>query len=94
MADREALRLRHIGRREEIDVGARFDLLAHQAGWAEFRDGDRIRACRKAAKQVGEGTRETARARHMQHVRPRHGHQAQDDKNGQKAITHMSSFSL
>jgi len=67
MANRQASRLEHVGRREEINVGAGFDLLAHQAGRPEFGRCDGIWARRKAAKQIGKGTGETACARHVQH---------------------------
>jgi len=35
MTDGQPSRLGHVGRRKEIDVGADFDLLAHQAGWRD-----------------------------------------------------------
>jgi hypothetical protein len=78
MTHGQASRLSHVGRRKEINAGSGFDLLAHQAGWPEFWRCDRIWARRKSAQQIGKGTREAPRARHMQHVRPRGGHQSQN----------------
>ena len=80
MTDGQASRLGHVGRRKEVNVGAGFDLLAHQAGWREFRHCDRVLARRKSAQQIGKGARETPCARQMQHVRPRRGRKAQNDK--------------
>ena len=88
MAHCQPLRLGHVGRRKEIDIGAGFDFFAHQAGRPEFRPRDRIWARRKSMKQIGKGARETPRAHYMQHVCPRRGRQAQNDEDRCKAVAH------
>jgi hypothetical protein len=89
MAGREALRLPHVRGPKEIDVGARLDLLAHQARRPEFGRCHRVRAGRKPPEQVGKRGREAARSRHVQRVRHARGcKQAQRDQPNGKSVMH------